>query len=226
MTNEMLGIQVGLIFFIVGFWNFTPASEAIFTFPQEREMLSKERTSRMYRLSSYFAARLVGDLPMELILPTVFTTITYWMGGLKPTALSYTTFLIITLATVLVSQGLGLAIGAFVMDLRKAVTFSSILMLCFMLVGGFFVQKVPPFVAWIKYLSITFHTFKLLLVTQFTPTDLYECAPGLTCSVTDLPQVKVVGFEHKEYNIIIMLIMLISCRFLAYLGLRKIGVHS
>ncbi|KAJ4801636.1 ABC transporter family protein [Rhynchospora pubera] len=216
--------QIGLIFFIVGLWNYLPVFQALYTFPQEREMLNKERSSRMYRLSSYFIARLVGDLPMELIMPTVSVTITYWMGGLKPTALSYVTFLLITLFSALVSQGLGVAIGAFIMDLRKATTVTSILMGLFMMLGGFYVQKVPQFVAWLKYMSICFHMFKLLVLTQFTPADTYECAPGQRCSVINLPPVKVVGFEHKELNIVLMFVMLVFFRFLAYMALRRIGV--
>ncbi|KAJ4801637.1 ABC transporter family protein [Rhynchospora pubera] len=216
--------QMGLIFNLVGIWSFTPIFGALFTFPSEREMLTRERSSRMYRLSSYFMARLVGDLPMELILPTVSVTITYWMCGLKPTALSYIEFLLITLFSVLVWQGLGLAIGAFIMDVKKAATFTSILMLLFSILGGFYVQKVPVFVAWVKYIAISFHMFKLMVLTQITPEDTYECAPGQRCSVTNLPQVKTVGFEHKEFSIIAMFAMLVFYRFVAYIGLRRIGV--
>ncbi|KAF2312791.1 hypothetical protein GH714_040059 [Hevea brasiliensis] len=76
--------QVGLLFFFSIFWGFFPLFNAIFTFPQERPMLIKERSSGMYRLSSYYFARIAGDLPMELVLPTIFVTVTYWMGGLRP----------------------------------------------------------------------------------------------------------------------------------------------
>lgn len=217
---------MGLIFNIVGIWSFTPVFEALFTFPQEREMLTKERSSRMYRLSSYLMARLIGDLPMELILPTVSVTITYWMGGLKPDVLSYLEFLLVILFAVLVWQGFGLAIGAFIMDLKKAATFTSILMLLFTIVGGFYVQKVPVFLAWVKYIAVSFHTFKLLLLTQFTPEDTYECAPGQECSMANLPTVKVVGFEHKQFNLIAMFVLLILLRFLTYMGLRRIGVSK
>ncbi|KAK8648462.1 hypothetical protein V6N13_129214 [Hibiscus sabdariffa] len=78
--------QIGFLFFISGFWGLFPLYQAIFTFPQERLMLEKERSSGMYRLSSYFMSSIASDLPMELILPTVFITISYWMAGLKPTA--------------------------------------------------------------------------------------------------------------------------------------------
>ena len=79
-------------------------------------MLRKERSSGMYRLSSYYFARTAGDLPMELVLPTVFVTVAYWMGGLKPSLVTYGLTLFIVLYNVLVSQGLGLALGAILMD--------------------------------------------------------------------------------------------------------------
>jgi ATP-binding cassette, subfamily G (WHITE), member 2 len=203
-------------------WSYTPIFDALFTFPQEREMLRKERSSHMYRLSPFLMARFVGDLPMELILPVVSITITYWMGGLKPTASSYLEFLLIFVFSVLVWQGLGLAIGAFILDLKKAVAFTTILMLLFTSISGFYVQ-VPAFIDWVKYVAISFHTFKLLLLTQLTPADTYECAPSQRCSVANLPSIQVIGFEHKEYAIIILLVMLIFFRFLAYMGLRRIG---
>jgi len=39
-----------------------------------------------------------------------------------------------------VNQGLGLAIGATLMDLKRATTLASVTVMTFMLAGGFFVQ--------------------------------------------------------------------------------------
>lgn len=217
-------LQIGLLFFITGFWNFFPIFQAIFTFPQERMMLTKERLSRMYRLSSYFMARLVGDLPMELILPTISITIMYWMGGLKPAAASYFMLLFVTLLSVLVSQGLGLALGALVMELKAATTLASVLMLCFMLAGGYYVQKVPPFIASIKYVSVSFYTFKLQIMSQYSLADSYECAPNLTCSIADFPAVKAVGLDHEVLALLSLFVMLALYRLVAYVGLTRVGI--
>ncbi|KAJ0976192.1 hypothetical protein J5N97_018157 [Dioscorea zingiberensis] len=76
--SKTLQDQIGLLFFMTGFWGAFPLFKAMFTFPMERMMLSKERSSGMYRLSSYFMARIVVDLPMELIPPCVSLVIVYF----------------------------------------------------------------------------------------------------------------------------------------------------
>lgn len=75
--------QIGLLFFYSSFWTFYTLFNAIFAFPAERAMLTKERSSGTYRLSSYFMAQTISDLPMELLLPTSYLIIVYFMAGLK-----------------------------------------------------------------------------------------------------------------------------------------------
>ncbi|GKB73555.1 ABC transporter G family member 9-like protein [Tanacetum coccineum] len=215
--------QSGLLFFYTDFWGFFPLFQAIFTFPQEREMLAKERSSGMYKLSSYFMSRTIGDLPMELILPTLFCILTYWMAGLKPNAGSFLYALFTILLSVLVSQGLGLALGALVMDLKSAAGLGSVIMLSFTLAGGYYVQNVPPFISWIKYVSISQHTYKLLLGSQYEKDQTYQCG-NQTCMVADYPAIKSIGLGGQVLSLGALLIMLVFYRVIAYVALMKIGV--
>ncbi|KAF5949715.1 hypothetical protein HYC85_011708 [Camellia sinensis] len=216
--------QIGLLFFYSGFWGFFPLFQAIFTFPQERLMLEKERSSGMYRLSSYFMARIIGDLPMELVLPTVFLTITYWMAGLKPKAENFMETLFVLLYSVLVSQGLGLALGAAVMDQKSATMLGSVIMLSFLLAGGYYVQHVPAFISWIKYISISQYTYKLLLGSQYKPNDTYPCGDTGTCLVGEFPSIKLVGLDGRVLSVVALAVMLIGYRLMAYVALMRIGV--
>nr|QVT92289.1 ABC transporter [Salvia miltiorrhiza] len=218
--------QVGLFFFYSGFWGFYPLFQAIFTFPQERMMLSKERASGMYRLSSYFMALTLGDLPMELVLPTVFYAITYWMAGLKHTAGAFFSGLFVLLYSVLCSQGLGLAIGAAVMDQKSATTLGSVIMLTFLLASGYYVQHVPAFIAWIKYISISQYTFKLLLSSQYESDQIYRCGTNQTCFVRDFPSIKTVGIGGRGsiVAVLAMAVMLVLYRLIAYVALMRVGV--
>lgn len=216
-------VQIGLFFFYSAFWGFFPLFQAIFTFPEERLMLEKERSSGMYRLSSYFMSRVVGDLPLELVLPTIFVVITYLMAGLKPTVGHFLSTLFVLLYSVLVAQGLGLAVGALVMDQKAATTFGSVLMLSFLLAGGYYVQSVPPFIAWVRYISISHYTYKLLMGSQFRPSDTYPC--GLSdCLVGEFPSIKKVGLDGQLSAVVALGVMLVGYRLVAYIALMRIGV--
>ncbi|KAK9276878.1 hypothetical protein L1049_006415 [Liquidambar formosana] len=217
--------QVGLLFFFSIFWGFFPLFNAIFTFPQERPMLIKERSSGMYRLSSYYFARMAGDLPMELVLPTAFVTVTYWMGGLKPSPITFVLTLSIMLLNVLVSQGLGLALGAILMDVKQGTTLASVTMLVFLLAGGYYILHIPPFIAWLKYISFSHYCYKLLIGVQYSENEVYECGLGRQCKVFDFPAIKHLGIGNMGWDVAALSIMFVAYRVLAYVALRMGQPH-
>ncbi|KAL9230717.1 hypothetical protein vseg_006032 [Gypsophila vaccaria] len=217
--------RIALIFFFSVFWGFYPLYNAVFTFPQERRMLIKERASGMYKLSSYFLARTIGDLPLELALPTAFVFIIYWMGGLKPDPYTFILSLIVVLYNVLVAQSLGLAIGAILMDIKPATTLASVTTLVFLIAGGYYVQQIPPFIVWLKYLSYSYYCYKLLLGVQYHDNDTYPClkvGKWEWCKVVDVPAVKSMGLNNLWMDVFILGLMLVGYRIIAYLALQRV----
>lgn len=198
--------QAGLLFFIAVFWGFFPVFTAIFTFPQERAMISKERAADMYRLSAYFLARTTSDLPLDLILPVLFLLVVYFMAGLRMTAGSFFLTMVTVFLCIVAAQGLGLAIGATLMDMKKATTLASVTVMTFMLAGGFFVKDVPVFISWLRYLSFNYHTYKLLLKVQYQ--HITHSVDGITIDK---------GYEE----IAVLVTMVFGYRLLAYLSLRR-----
>ncbi|KAI3940722.1 hypothetical protein MKW98_030041 [Papaver atlanticum] len=218
--------QIGLLFFYSMIWGLIPLFQALFAFPQERLMLTKERSSGMYRLSSYFMARSASDLPMELALPFGFIIITYWMAGLKPTAFHFFKTLIVVLYTVLVSNGVGLAIGAMVMNLRSATIMAAVIVNAFFLVGGYYIRNVPSFIAWLKYISVTHHCYKLLLSSQYKSDEMYACGPNITCRIGSLPTIEKIGLGDEAVSYLSLTTMLVVFRLIAYLALLRVGKVS
>ncbi|EPS59306.1 hypothetical protein M569_15501, partial [Genlisea aurea] len=204
---ERIQDQAGLLFFIAVFWGFFPVFTAIFTFPQERAMLNKERAADMYRLSAYFAARTTTDLPLDLFLPLLFLLVVYFMAGLRLDAASFFFTVLIVFLCIIAAQGLGLAIGATLMELKKATTLASVTVMTFMLAGGFFVTKVPNFISWLRYLSFNYHTYKLLLKVQYG--HVTRSINGITIE----------NGWYKEVGALVS--MVVGYRLLAYLSLRR-----
>lgn len=219
--------RLGLLFFIAIFWGVFPSFNSVFAFPQERAIFVKERASGMYTLSSYFMARIVGDLPMELLLPTIFLIVTYWMGGLKPDLWAFLLTLLVMLGYVMVSQGLGLALGAAIMDAKQASTVAAVTMLAFVLTGGYYVHKVPSCMAWIKYISTTFYCYRLLTRIQYGDgkkiSNLLGCYHGGSdTGGCKFVEEDVVGQIGTPGCIGVLLFMFVFYRVLAYLALRRI----
>ncbi|KAE8735165.1 ABC transporter G family member 22 [Hibiscus syriacus] len=202
--------QARLLFFIAVFWGFFPVFTAIFTFPQERAMLGKERAADMYRLSAYFLARTTSDLPFDLILPVLFLLVVYFMAGLRLSASPFFLTMLTVFLCIVAAQGLGLAIGATLTDLKRATTLASVTVMTFMLAGGYFVKKVPVFISWIRYMSFNYHTYKLLLKVQYQ---------GI------LPTVNGIKTDSGLKEVGALVAMIFGYRFLAYLSLRRMNLH-
>ncbi|MED6216049.1 ABC transporter G member 22 [Stylosanthes scabra] len=92
------------------------------------------------------------------------------------------------------------------MDLKGATTLVSVTVMTFMLAGGFFVQRVPIFISWIRYMSLNYHTFKLLLKVQ------YE---HLT------PVVNGIKIDSGATKVAALIATVFGYRFLAYLSLQS-----
>nr|ABR17189.1 unknown [Picea sitchensis] len=225
-TPKGLQDQIGLIFFIAVFWGFFPVFTAIFTFPQERAMLSKERAVDMYRLSAYFMARILSDLPLDLFLPIGFLLIVYFMAHLRMTVTAFLLTMLTTFLSIVASQGLGLAIGAAFMDLKKATTLASVTMMAFMLAGGFFVQRVHPFIKWIRYLSFNYYTYKILLKIQYDADQLYDCSSPSGCkSIATSSSLRGIPLDGGIKEATVMLIMVFGYRLLAYFSLLRMKLR-
>ncbi|GMH09687.1 hypothetical protein Nepgr_011528 [Nepenthes gracilis] len=203
--------QAGLLFFLAVFWSFFPVFTAIFTFPQERAMLKKERAANMYRLSAYFLARTSSDLPLDLLLPVPSITLVYFMTGLRLNAGTFFLTMLTIFLEIVSAQGLGLAIGASLMDIKKATTLASVTIMAFMLAGGFFVKKIPVFIAWLHCLSFNYYTYKLLLKVQHE--DVTPDRHGMKDDS---------GFTE----VVALVAMVFVYRLLAYIALRRMKLQS
>jgi ATP-binding cassette, subfamily G (WHITE), eye pigment precursor transporter len=132
----------GVLYFITISAVMNHVQGVILIFPEEKPVFFREHGNRMYSSLIYFAAVVTAGLPNVFIFSTLSTLIYYFAVDLNTTSseryfIHYGYhFLLSNSAT-----GLGYIIGALFNDKRLAVGMLPVILLPFMLVGGFFVNQ-------------------------------------------------------------------------------------
>lgn len=119
-TEATLDDRLGALFFFNVFFAFFSTFSALFAFPSERAVLSKDRASGAYRLSAYFFSKTCVEIPADVIYPTIFSVAVYFAIGLRANVFAFLKFLIILIGITLTAQSMGLAISAAMMQIRQA----------------------------------------------------------------------------------------------------------
>ncbi|KAK0585767.1 hypothetical protein LWI29_033792 [Acer saccharum] len=162
----------------------------------------------------FFIAVFWGFFPVFTAIftfPQERAMLIYFMAGLRLSAAPFFLSMLIVFLSIVAAQGLGLAIGATLMDLKKATTLASVTVMTFMLAGGYFVKRVPVFISWIRYLSFNYHTYKLLLKVQYEPIT---------------PMVNGMRTDSGLAEVGALVAMVFGYRLLAYLSLRRMKLQS
>jgi len=226
-TVESARDVAGLLFFECLFMTLNSAFTSLFVFPKERGMVLKERASGMYRLSAYYFARTLSDIPMECFYPSIFVVIVYFLGGLRLTAKAFFANWLSLLLSLLTSQSTGLAIGAGVANQKSGQTLAGIVLLTLMLSGGFFVSYVPVWLSWVRYISYISYSYNVLLHIEFSERTIVACENSTS---TDCPPVenlqRSLGLlkdpnESIALDIGILFLLMFVLRFFVYVILNR-----
>ncbi|KAG9154558.1 hypothetical protein Leryth_014992 [Lithospermum erythrorhizon] len=227
-TEAQLRDQVGLMFYVCIFWTSSSLFGAVYVFPFEKAYLVKERKADMYRLSVYYLCSTLSDMVAHVMYPTFFMCILYFMAGFKRTIECFVMTVSAIVLIALTSQGAGELSGAAVMNIRGAGMVASLVLMLFLLTGGYYIQHIPKNMQWLKYISFMYHGFRLLLKVQYAGDELFECQSKYGCRpLQTSPSFDTVDLDGGLTEVWIMLAMALAYRLCAYMFLlRKINASS
>ncbi|VVA97467.1 unnamed protein product [Arabis nemorensis] len=221
-TEAHLRDQVGLMFYICIFWTSSSLFGAVYVFPFEKIYLVKERKADMYRLSVYYVCSTLCDMVAHVLYPTFFMTTVYFMAGFRRTTPCFLFTLLTILLIAITSQGAGEFLGASVLSIKRAGMIASLVLMLFLLTGGYYVQHIPKFMQWLKYLSFMHYGFRLLLKVQYSGDQLFDCESKGGCrTLQSSSSFDTVNLNGGLQELWFLLAMAFGYRLCAYFCLRK-----
>lgn len=167
----------GVLFLLLMNMTFSNVFGVLNSFPLETPIFMREYGVGLYRVDVYFLCKTLAELPFFIVIPIIFSAITYWMVGLYS---SFSAFLIFTAIMLLVSNiavSFGYIVSTAVNAVNTALALAPPLMIPLIMFGGFFLNadSIPVYFIWLEYLSWFKYANELVAINQWDNVGAIEC---------------------------------------------------
>ncbi|CAK1550583.1 unnamed protein product [Leptosia nina] len=216
-----LKMCVGLIIFFA----YTQIMVPVLVYPQEVKLVKKEHFNRWYNLIPYYGALTVSKLPVQVSLNIIFCSIVYFMVGVPYAHDRFLTFCLIGNVVSLVSEGVGMAIGS-VFSVRNgcAIGPAAIAPFLGLAIYGFdFAHKIPLMMNIVMKTSFIRCGVVAMVLTIFGfGREPLECNDVYCHFAKPNVLLQYLDIERSSvwFEIFIMIFIMVSVRFLCFMGLR------
>ena len=237
LSNNDHGVQdrAGVLLMIMINTFFLACMAGLASFPPERNVFLHEQESESYNPYIYFLSKTFAEIPFQIMYPTLFSCVIYFMIGLAQSPEAFFIFLLILVLLSNVGNAFGIFVAAFFQSTEVAFAFVPIVFLPLMLVAGLFANtsRLDPYWLWLNYLSFPRFAYIGMFLNEFNHVDSLCAADNNTkCQFKDgATVIKLYGFD-KTYSwwlccICLVLFYVGFCFFgsvsLAMLGKRRQG---
>ncbi|CAL8101454.1 unnamed protein product [Orchesella dallaii] len=223
--NDQEGIQniSGCIFMIIANLTFSSIFPVTNVFWSELPVFMREHFNGMYRTDTYYLAKTFAELPVYLILPAIFISITYWMIGLND---DIDRFLIAVGTAVLVANvgsSFGYMASTVTPSFEATMALAPVMITPFMLFGGSFMNKdsIPVYFIWLKYLSWFLYGNEALSINQWKGITNITCEVGSTCIENGEQVLESLSFKEENFGMSLACLgaLIVATRLISYAGL-------
>ena len=221
--------RLGLLFFVNANQAFNAQNTVLRLFPPERALFRRERRGGAYRVLPYFLAKSLSDGVAIFVLPMLYSSLIYWTTGLRQDAAAFCRYLVLALALVTAAHSYGLLMSVAFRTVALANTVALVIILLLLIFAGFYMEldQLPPWCAWLKYLSYLYWGYSGMMVNEFNGRELPcdaqrpgEYAAECPFSGDLVLEAHSMGEATVGLSLLSLLLMSLIFRVAAYLCLR------
>ncbi|KAJ8359684.1 hypothetical protein SKAU_G00162090 [Synaphobranchus kaupii] len=230
--EERLSIQdtVALLYMIGALTPFAVVLDVIAKCHSERAMLYHELEDGMYSVTSYFFAKVLGELPEHCAFTLVYGLPIYWLAGLNEAPERFLLNFLLIWLMVYCSRSMALFVAASLPTLQTSAFMGNAVFTVFYLTGGFVIslENMWMVASWFSHVSFMRWGFEGMLQVQFRGLKYQVQLGNLTLNIDGIQVVNAMDLnQYPLYSCYLVLITVcLVFMLLYYLSLRFIKQKS
>ncbi|XP_053188456.1 ATP-binding cassette sub-family G member 8 [Scomber japonicus] len=230
--EERLSIQdtVALLYMIGALTPFAVVLDVIAKCHTERAMLYHELEDGMYSVTSYFFAKILGELPEHCVFTLVYGLPIYWLAGLNEDPYNFLLNFVLVWLMVYCSRAMALFVAASLPTLQTSAFMGNALFTVFYLTGGFVInlENMWLVASWLSHASFMRWGFEGMLQVQFRGNKYPVKIGNITIYVDGLHVVEAMNMNQYPLYSCYLVLLAVCLGFMAlyYVSLKFIKQKS
>ncbi|XP_070697484.1 ATP-binding cassette sub-family G member 8-like [Pempheris klunzingeri] len=230
--EERLSIQdtVALLYMIGALTPFAVVLDVIAKCHTERAMLYHELEDGMYSVTSYFFAKILGELPEHCVFTLVYGLPIYWLAGLNEAPERFLLNFLLVWLMVYCSRSMALFVAAALPTLQTSAFMGNSLFTIFYLTGGFVIslENMWLVASWFSHASFMRWGFEGMLQVQFRGNKYPITFLNSTINVDGIHVVEVMNMNQYPLYSCYLVLVAVCVGFMAlyYVSLKFIKQKS
>ncbi|KAJ7456457.1 P-loop containing nucleoside triphosphate hydrolase protein [Mycena latifolia] len=189
----------------------------IYKFCSDFIIFDREREDHLYSAFPYIIADFLANLVPTVVPPTIYAVIFYLLSNMRRDHLAAHLLTVVANCICMqwATQGLALVASSIFRGFPQASLVANALSLFFTMAAGFSLTHVPVWLRWIKWISTTFYSFRVVATTQFkgrtfacegvTGVALSQCNGDNVLLALDFSDTPLIVYFTAEIAIIVVL---------------------
>ncbi|KAF1375541.1 hypothetical protein PFLUV_G00221270 [Perca fluviatilis] len=230
--EERLSIQdtVALLYMIGALTPFAVVLDVIAKCHTERAMLYHELEDGMYSVTSYFFAKVLGELPEHCVFTLVYGLPIYWLAGLNEAPERFLLNVLLVWLMVYCSRAMALFVAAALPTLQTSAFMGNALFTVFYLTGGFVIslENMWLVASWLSHASFMRWGFEGMLQVQFRGNKYPVTIRNITIQVDGIHVVEAMNMNQYPLYSCYLVLLAVCLVFMAlyYVSLKFIKQKS
>ncbi|KAJ2415003.1 hypothetical protein GGI10_001994 [Coemansia sp. RSA 2530] len=216
LKHDSASIQnrLGVLYIVALNATFPIVMPALYAFFDERDIMLRERSAAVYRVTPFYISKATTFMPVALTSSAVFICGVYFISHLTFSAGKFFATLGVLSCLNIVSISFMLMIGSAVRTMDVAFVIAPGIITIELLFGGLLAnpKTIPVAIKWIHWINPVYYAYAAFVLNEFSDLQL-TCSPGAVCYLDGMQVIEAYGMGRFTIGQDIAMLLAIAAAF-------------